>query len=210
MLEALLKGLGLGLFLCISVGPVVFTVMKQSINNGKEGGMAFVTGVWISDFFLVGVSNAFSEWVAALLEFKQLIGYVGSAFIIGMGVFYVFFKKVVIKEAGTPILRFRKRDFIKICASGFLINTLNPSLIFFWLTSATAFSVSHSLKQRIIIFSVALALNIIADIGKVMLAEKLRPRLTVRIISIINKISGTILIVFGVALLWGAYFYYGR
>ena len=145
-----------------------------------------------------------------MLEFKQVIGYVGSGFIIGMGVYYVFFKKVVIKEAGATVLKFSKKDFVKICASGFLINTLNPSLILFWLTSATAFSVTHNLRQRIIIFSVALILNIIADIGKVMLAEKLRPRLTVHNISIINKISGTILIVFGVALLWGAYFYYGR
>ncbi len=206
MLEAVIKGLGLGFFLILSVGPVIFTVIKQSINNGKEGGLAFVMGVWISDFFLIAVSNAFSEWVAALLEFKQVIGYIGSGFLIGMGLYYVFLKKIVIRELGTTVIKVSKRQFIKIALSGFLINTLNPSILLFWLTSATAFSVTHNLHQRIIIFSICLLINIIADIGKVFLAEKLRSRLTVHNISIINKISGSILVVFGIALLWGAYF----
>jgi len=207
MLEALLKGLGIGFFLILSVGPVIFTVIKQSINNGKEGGMAFVIGVWISDFFLVAVSNVFSEWVAALLKFERVIGYVGSGFLISMGLYYVFLKKVVIKEAGAPVLKFSKKEFVKISVSGFLINTLNPSIILFWLTSATAFAVTHTLHQRIIIFTTCLSINILADIGKVLLAEKLRPRLTGHNLGIINKISGSILVVFGLALLWGAYFY---
>ncbi len=47
VLEAILKGLAMGLLLVISVGPVVFTIIKQSINNGKEGGFSFVVGVWV-------------------------------------------------------------------------------------------------------------------------------------------------------------------
>jgi threonine/homoserine/homoserine lactone efflux protein len=42
-----------------------------------------------------------------------------------------------------------------------------------------------------------------ADIFKVLMAGKLRSRLTLHNISLINKISGTILIGFGVALLIG-------
>ena len=50
VIEAILKGFAMGLLLVISVGPVIFTIIKQSINNGKEGGFSFVIGVWISDF----------------------------------------------------------------------------------------------------------------------------------------------------------------
>jgi threonine/homoserine/homoserine lactone efflux protein len=45
-----------------------------------------------------------------------------------------------------------------------------------------------------------------ADAGKVMMAGKLRSRLTLKTLSVINRISGTILISFGVALLWGVIF----
>ena len=91
MTESLLKGLALGFILALSVGPVIFTIIKQSLNNGHEGGFSFVGGVWLSDLVLIVVSNAFSAWVTELLEYKKVIGYVGSSFLIAMGIFYVFF-----------------------------------------------------------------------------------------------------------------------
>jgi len=205
--DALLAGLLLGFFLALSVGPVIFTIIKQSLNNGREGGFSFVTGVWISDIVLVVLSNAFSEIVSTMLEYKKMIGYVGSIFLLGMGMYFVFFKKVTFrKDADGNKMRFRKRDFAKIFSSGFIINTLNPSVMLFWLVNATAFSISHTLHERIIIFTTCLLVNMIADVAKVLLAGKLRNRLTLRNLSIINKISGTILIGFALVLLYGIVF----
>ena len=207
MIEAILKGLALGFVLALSVGPIIFTIIKQSVNNGHRGGFSFVAGVWFSDIILVFLSNIFTELVSQLLEYRKMIAYCGSSFLIAMGIFFVFFKKVHLsKDASGNNMPFRKRDFAKIFASGFLINTLNPGVIIFWLGNATVLSLTHTLKQRIIIFSVCLLVNMAADAGKVMMAGKLRSRLTLRTLSIINKISGTILIGFGLALLWGVIF----
>jgi threonine/homoserine/homoserine lactone efflux protein len=204
MREAILSGLTLGLVLAISVGPVIFTIIKQSLNNGKEGGFCFVAGVWMSDIVLVVVSNVFSELVTSLMVYKKSIGVIGSGFLILMGVFYVFFKKIKLQAgADGEVQRFRKRDMAKIFSSGFLINTLNPNVFIFWLGSATTFAIKYSFQERIVIFTVCLGLNIAADIFKVLMAGKLRNRLTLHNISLINKISGTILIGFGIALLLG-------
>ncbi len=205
MTEAIIKGVGLGLILALSVGPVIFTVLKQSINNGHRGGFSFVAGVWISDIFLVVISNFFTQIVKELLEFKSLIGYIGSSFLIGMVIYYIFFKKVTLKAAETKIIqRFSKSDFTRIALSGFFINTLNPSVLLFWLINATAFAATNSLSERFIIFAVCLLLNIIADILKVLMAGKIRESLTPRHILLINKISGSILVIFGLVLLYGA------
>jgi threonine/homoserine/homoserine lactone efflux protein len=207
MLDAILKGLGLGLILALSVGPVIFTIIKQSINNGHRGGFSFVAGVWISDLVLVFLSNFFSEWVSDVLKFKQAIGYVGAAFLGGMGIFYIFFKKVDLRAAATVELKtFSTKDVTKTALSGFLINTLNPNVIFFWLINATAFAAIHGLWDRIIIFSVCLLVNMAADIAKVMMAGKIRNSLTPRHILLINRISGTILVIFAVVLLYGVLF----
>ncbi len=205
MTEAIIKGVGLGLILALSVGPVIFTVLKQSINNGHRGGFSFVAGVWLSDILLVFVSNFFTQLVKDLLEFRSLIGYIGAAFLIGLGVYYIFFKKVSLNVAESKILqRFSKSDFTKIALSGFFINTLNPSVLLFWLINATAFAATNSLGERIIIFSVCLLINIFADILKVMMAGKIRDSLTPRHILLINKISGSILVIFGLVLMYGA------
>jgi len=53
-------------------------------------------------------------------------------------------------------------------------------------------------------------MNMAADVGKVMAAGKLRSRLTLHNLSIINKISGTILIGFGIALVYSIIFLPGK
>jgi threonine/homoserine/homoserine lactone efflux protein len=208
MVEAILKGFALGIVLALSVGPIIFTIIKQSITVGYKGGLSFVAGVWLSDFILVTLSNVFTEWVARLLEHQKTIGYAGSSFLIAMGIYFFFFKKVHLKSTGN----LEHSDHVsvaqmaRIFASGFIINTLNPGVLIFWLGNATVLSLTHTLKERIIIFSVCLLINMSADVGKVIMAGKLRKKLTVHNLSVINKISGAILILFGMALLYGVIF----
>src|SRR5664279_3809084 len=207
VIEAILKGLAMGLLLVISVGPVIFTIIKQSINNGKEGGFSFVIGVWVSDFLLVILSNVFSELVTHLLAFKKPIGITGSLFLIGMGVYYLFFKKVPLHPEDVSLPPLKASDHAKIAIEGFLLNTLNPAVIAFWLTAATAIAVTHTVKERTIIFATTLIINMSADVAKVRLAGKLRSNLTIHNIRLINKISGLILLIFGTVLLMGCLLY---
>ena len=199
MIESILKGVGLGIFLALSVGPVIMTIVKHSINDGHKGGMSFVIGVWVSDLILVLACNLFSGLVATALHFTSLIGYIGATFITSLGIYYIFFKKVSIKEEADPNVDsvFGKGEMTKLFASGFLINSLNPSILLFWLVNATAFATTHSIVERMIIFGIALVMNMAADVAKVMLAAKFRDKLTLHTVSVINKISGTILIGFG-------------
>ena len=94
----------------------------------------------------------------------------------------------------------------QLTLAGFLINTINPAVMIFWLTTATAIAATHSVKQRVIIFSTCLVLNSSVDIAKVVLAGKIRKNMNERNIKLINKISGTILLVFGIALLAGVFY----
>ncbi len=206
MIEALFQGLAIGLLLAISVGPVIFTIIKQSINNGRPGGFAFVAGVWLSDMVWIILGNVFSELVSGLLEFKKTIGVTGSLFLISLGVFYLFFKKIHFHPHEVDMPQLRTHDYAKISVAGFLINTLNPAVMAFWLTSATALALTHSFLERVVIFTTCLAVNIAADVAKVILAGKLRSKLTLKNIRLINKISGLILLCFGAALLLGVLF----
>lgn len=203
MLDALLKGFAISLLLIFSVGPVIFTIIKQSVVNGKAGGFSFVGGVWLSDLLWVILSNAFSELVGQLLHFKKSIGFTGSIFLIGMGLFYLFFKKMKLRSEEEAAIKITTGTHAKLFASGFLINTLNPAVIAFWLTTATTIAISNSINERIIIFVTCLALNMGADILKVTMAGKLRNKLTDKNIALINKLSGLLLVVFGVVLLVG-------
>lgn len=209
MWELILKGLTFGLLLSISVGPVLFSIIKQSLNNGHKGGLAFVFGVSASDISVVLICNIFTELFNSIKDYKTQIGIAGCVFLVSMGIYFVFFKKVKVNEEGKQVLKFRKRDYIKTFFSGYLMNTLNPAIFIFWITTSTAI-INHTTQQRIIIFSTCLAWMLGTDILKVLLAGKIRNRLTPHNIHIINRINGIILIVFGIALIWGLIFYGNR
>jgi threonine/homoserine/homoserine lactone efflux protein len=203
MIEGLIKGLTLGLFLSIAVGPVLFSIIKHSINVGHKGGMAFVAGVSASDITFAFVSNVFSALFEEISEYKQAIGITGSLFLMVIGVYFLFFKKVKINEQGKAIqITFRKRDYAKMFFSGYLMNTLNPSVFLFWLFASTS-SINHTIQERVVIFTTCLLMVLCADITKVMLAGKIRNRLTPHNIQLINRINGIILIGFSIALVIG-------
>jgi threonine/homoserine/homoserine lactone efflux protein len=205
MIEAVVKGFAISLLLIFSVGPVIFTIIKQSIVNGKAGGFSFVAGVWLSDVFWVLISNAFSQVVSNLLHFKNEIGLAGSIFLIGLGIFYLFFKKVELHVAEEGI-KINTSKHVKLVGAGFLINTLNPAVMAFWLTTATAIAATNNLQQRIVIFTTCLIINSSVDILKVILAGKIRKSLTLKNIKLINYLSGLILVGFGIALIIGLYY----
>jgi threonine/homoserine/homoserine lactone efflux protein len=202
MLEALLKGLTLGLLLSLSVGPVLFSIIKQSINNGHPGGLIFVIGVSASDITLVLISNTFTQLFNSLNAYKSEVGVAGCIFLVSLGIYFLFFKKVKVNDEGKQVFNIRKRDYIKIFLSGYFMNTLNPSVLIFWITASTAI-INHNIQERIIIFITCLVWMLGTDILKVMVAGKLRTKLTPHNIHLLNRINGIILFVFGIALIWG-------
>jgi len=206
MFEALLKGLTLGLLLSISVGPVIFSIIKQSINNGHRGGLAFVLGVSASDITLVFVSNVFTTVFSYLVKHRNLIGVGGSVFLIIVGIYFLFFKKVKVDDSGVQVLQLRKRDYIKTFLSGYFMNTLNPAVFIFWLTTSTTL-ITLSIEYRIIAFVTCLVFVLATDILKVMMAQKIRKRLTPHNIQILSRVNGLVLLGFGLVLLWGLIVY---
>ncbi len=206
MIEAILKGLGFGLLLSMAVGPVLFSIIKQSLNNGHKGGFAFVLGVSASDVVLVLICNIFTNLFESLQAHKTTIGIAGCIFLVSMGIYFLFFKKIKVNEEGKQVFKFRKRDYAQTFLSGFFMNTLNPAIFIFWITTSTAI-IDHSIRQRIIIFTTCLVWMLGTDILKVLLAGKIRNRLTPHNIHILNRINGIILIVFGIALISGLLFY---
>src|SRR3954447_20323528 len=188
MISALLKGLALGLMLSISVGPVIFSIIMQSLNNGHKGGFAFIAGVSASDITIVVISTLFTELFDNLLEYKVAIGVGGCILLIALGVYITFFKKIKVNAAGTQVIEMSTHQYLKIFFSGYFMNLLNPSVIGFWLLTSTSLLV-HPRDYRIVVYATCLLLVAGFDILKVMLAGKIREKLTPHNIHIINRIN---------------------
>jgi threonine/homoserine/homoserine lactone efflux protein len=210
MIAPLLKGLLLGLILSISIGPVIFAILKQSLTNGRKAGYIFVAGVSASDITLLTICNIFTTLFAILLTHKAMIAMAGAGFLLLMGLYTLLFKKIKFEpgeEVKDKIMR--KRDLLAIFVSGFFMNTLNPSVFLFWFAWTAAIGVSASetsnpLHYKLIVFGTCLLFVLLSDLVKVALAGVLRPRLTEKSMIYINRISGLIILIFSAVLFYGA------
>lgn len=209
MTEALVKGITIGLLLSIAVGPVLFAVIKHSVNNGYRGGFAFAIGVSLSDISLVLLANLFTELFLALRVYEKAIGIGGSVLLICIGIYFLVFKKIHTDDAGKLILKQRGKDILAISLSGFFMNLMNPGVILFWLTIGTSL-ITYSAPQRLLIYGVALGTVLTFDFLKVLLAGRIREKLNLRTVQLLNRISGIIYIVFGVVLMAGLFYYVGK
>jgi len=129
-----------------------------------------------------------------------MLAVIASIFLIIVGIFYVFFKKPKeINSNNAPVVE--TSDYFKLFITGFIMNVFNPGIIVFWLTTATTFA-DNTINHRIIIFAMALLIAFAADVAKVLLASKIRDRMTAKNIHLVNQINGIILIAFGVFIIF--------
>jgi threonine/homoserine/homoserine lactone efflux protein len=205
MIAALVAGMGLGVFLSLSVGPVIFAIIKYSINNGFKAGISFALGVSFSDIFFVLTGNLATSFINGLEEYKQLIGVGGGILLIGMGLYGLLFKQIKISTGDERPEMFRTHDYLKIWLAGFLMNTLNPGVIIFWLGVCVANSAT-TVSHRIVMYATCLIWVLSTDVLKVFVADKIRHKLTLSNVVWLNKIAGASMIVFGLVLLYKVLF----
>jgi threonine/homoserine/homoserine lactone efflux protein len=215
LVEPILKGLLLGLILSISIGPVIFAIIKQSLTNGKRSGYAFVAGVSSSDFVLLFICNVFTSLFNLVLNHKSAIALAGAGFLLIMGLYTLFFKKLKLENMGSDGVNktVSIKDLASSYFSGFLMNTLNPSVFLFWFAWTAAINNSaddtpNPIQYKLVVFGTCLGFVLLSDLIKVFLAGKLRPRLTEKNLLWINRFSGMIILIFSAVLLYSALLIY--
>jgi threonine/homoserine/homoserine lactone efflux protein len=197
--DAALKGLLLGLFMAISVGPTLFAVIKYSLNHSYKSGIAFILGVSVSDILYVTIANVAASWLEMMSGYERIIAYVGAVILIIVGLSGLI-KKYVPQRPNSTKITIGGGHYFKIWLSGFLINTINPGVIITWLAAVTA-TANTSDMYRFVLFSCCLGLILSVDVCKVFLADAIKRRLTLRRILYLHKISAACILVIGVALL---------
>ena len=199
----------MGLYLAISVGPILFTVINTSLHKGIRAGFSFVAGIWLSDILFVLFSNVFTVFTAHFLDvYIEEIGYGGGFLLLVLGIYYTILKKALLIRSGDESnIEISHGEIAKLFAKGFLINSLNPILFVEWLTVSTLFAKTYSVNYRVLIFAVCLGVNIFSDILKVLLAGKFKSKLTFHNLNIINRITGVVLIICGCFILYQTYYH---
>jgi len=204
IIDAVIKGILVGLFMAISVGPTLFAVIKYSLNYSYKAGLAFVLGVSLSDIMFVTLSNLAAGWLENLKPYEKYIAFGGAIALMIMGL-TGFFKKQKPKRPNAKTVTISGGHYMRIWVSGFLVNTLNPGALITWLGAVTIIANTSAL-YRFVLFGTGLIIILSIDFSKVFLAEKIKRFLTLRRIVYVQKFSAVCLFSIGCALLISTFF----
>lgn len=193
------------------LGPAFFVLLETSIKKGIRAALAFDAGVLIADVIYIVIAYVFIQQVEELShgDDNAIIRAIGGILFIIYG-YFTFFRvvskvdKVKMKNPkfeGTENTKDYWIHFIK----GLLLNLANPLVVFYWF-SVMAFGHSGH-KEALSAFEIFLFLGVVLgtfftiDVIKIFGAKRLRPFITVNLLSSLNRITGGILMAFGTFLL---------
>ena len=198
IIDAVVKGILVGLFMAISVGPTLFAVIKYSLSYSYKAGLAFVLGVSVSDILYVTLANVAASWLENLKPYEKHIAFGGAIALMAVGLTGLI-KKVKPKRPSATPLEVSGGRYMRIWLSGFLVNTLNPGSLITWLGAVTL-TANTSGYYRFILFGIALIIILGIDFSKVFLADRIKRILTIRRIIYVQRFSAACILLIGFSL----------
>ncbi len=210
MFSLIYQGLIIVLLLTFSFGPAFFSLINMGIKHGYKPGSLLAIGIVSSDFFLCVLICLMVHFGAISFlqdeKAKTFSAIIGGIILIVFGAFY--FKKHVSKTDKSIDIEYQAPHPSVLLLKGFVLNLFNPTVWFLWLGNVTAVSKSldYSFVKMIIFFSIVLGAVLMVELAKVSLAERIKGYLTDQLMTLINYITGSILVIFGVVLIYNHYF----
>lgn len=196
--DAIIKGMLVGLFMAISVGPTLFAIIKYSLSFSYRAGLAFVLGVSVSDAIYITLANVAATWLQHLRPYEKYIAIGGGGALMIMGLAGIIRRQVPKRPSSTPIA-VSGRHYFKIWLSGFLVNTLNPGVLITWLGAATITGTATA-GYRFVLFATCLIIILGIDFAKVFLADRIKRFLTLRRMIYMQRFSSACLFLIGLTL----------
>lgn len=203
MLKVCIEGVILGFGLSFIFGPAFFALLQTSLERGFAPAVRLAFGIFVSDLFLVAIAFLGAARLFENETTRHIVSIVGGLTIIGMGL-YTFFKKVDLQKTFLLSKEMSISNSWKYVAKGFFMNIANPATWIFWIfwvgiiaARYTTIDAEYGIHKVFVFFTCALLTVLCADTFKAFIANKIKRLITSSTVSIINKIVGIVLIVFG-------------
>jgi threonine/homoserine/homoserine lactone efflux protein len=151
------------------------------------------TGVALNDLIFLSVAFLSVNFLMQNLSFiENAKGYAGF-FILAYGI-YTIIKKPAVKPEKP--LRLNPKEKLKNILRGFLFNGLNPSVFVFWFATVGILlsKTNFNRNQTLAVFLSIVSTTFTSDLIKVRLAEFFSNYFTANLISKVNRVVGSFLI----------------
>lgn len=202
MIDDILKAIPFGILLAFTIGPVFFVLLETSATKGFRSALIFDLGVIFADIIFI---------IIAFYSTNSLRGKIGNdpSFLIFGGVLLIVYGVIsflktsksfrsIVKEYHKVEI---KKDYRKLFVKGFLLNFINIGVLLGWLGFIVLGGSLTSSENGDVLFIASMVLSyFIADLFKILIAKRLKAKLTPRLIFKTKKVIALVILGFGILL----------
>jgi len=211
--------IGLFLSIVVNMGPAFITLVQTSLHRGFRSAAWFATGVILNDAMVVSICILTSVQVVTHNGFEAALACIGAGVILLLFGFFTFRKKDPSQKQDNYEFRKLNCEDFKVQNSqstihnseseppawyiflgkGFLLNILNPFVWLLWFSAVAvaAGKMGGNKTSTLLFFGIILATTFTMELLKAWGAAKLQVFLTPRRTTLINRIAGILLMLFG-------------
>ena len=208
MFDDILTAIPFGIILAFTIGPVFFVLLETSATKGFKSALIFDSGVMLADIIFIFV--AFFSTNKLLEKIKDDPNFLvfGGVLLVAYGIISFTktsksFREIVREYHKVEI----KKGYGKLFLKGFLLTFINIGVLLGWVAFIVLANSLTSTENGVVVFlSTILIVYFLVDLVKIVVAKKLRNKLTPRLIFKTKKIIALVILGFGVLLLVQGFF----
>lgn len=202
MIDDILTAIPFGIILAFTIGPVFFVLLETSATKGFRSALIFDLGVILADIIFIVIAFYSTNNLRGQISNDPNFLIFGGVLLIVYGIIS-FIKtsksfRAIVKEYHKVEL---KKTYRKLFIKGFLLNFINIGVLLGWLGFIVLGDSLTSSKNGDIIFIVSMLVSyFVSDLLKIVIAKRLKAKLTPRLIFKTKKIIAIVILGFGILL----------
>ncbi len=201
MLQDAQAAIPIGFLLAFLVGPVFFVLLETAAIKGFRAAIVVDLGVIFADIVFILIAYYSTKQLIDKIKDDPALLILGGVLIATYGVIsFIQEKKNYRKLRDTSVEIINKRNYIMLFIKGFLLNFINVGVLAFWIFILVGFRTQDNMsgKRIVLFFTMILGTYLFIDIFKMLLAKRLKKKLTPRRTYLIKRAISVILIISGV------------
>lgn len=211
MLQDILMAIPLGFLLCFMIGPVFFIVLETAATKGFRAAIMFDLGVVTADLLFIIIAISSSYRLINSIKDEPALYIFGGLIMVTYGIISFLklqkaSKNIEDNDDLNEVLN--KKNYRELYFKGFILNFINVGILGFWLLIFLTFGPVLQLKtpRMIVFYSTVILTYLLVDIIKMILAKKLKSKMTSTNILKIKKFTSLLLVIFGITIMLQGWF----
>lgn len=203
MIDDVLAAIPFGIILAFTIGPVFFVLLETSATKGFRSALIFDLGVIFADIIFIAVAFYSTNNLRGKIKDDPNFLIFGGALLVVYGI--ISFLKTS-KSYRSIVKEYHKveiqKDYGKLFIKGFLLNFINIGVLLGWLGFIVIGDTLTTSENGTTVFVITMVISyFVTDLIKIVVAKRLKNKLTPRLIFKTKKIISLVILGFGVLLL---------